>query len=221
MEHLFYLTVKGLSTIYWLYKTFRFLFGEQGKNLWHFFTPGEREKKETPQLQARPEDVAGSVVGKSQTVYLTEPLKEKPVEPAFSEDLQRIPAYREEPDVTADEVDYNPDAEVLTEEERFTPLDIEPDSVASSTGMTYEQIYGALDVVQGKKTGDADKLSAARLLYDVQGSEVFSFLEAQAVNEAMIERLLKENLDDAGVILPETGRKKRCKIEEFDMEKYV
>jgi hypothetical protein len=221
MEHLFYLIVKGLSAVYILYRTFRVIFEKQGKNLWHFLTPKVREKKEPVVLQATPEQPPYSIVGKSQTVYLEEPPPPKKIEPVFSEDLQRVPAYEEEPDVTSDDVDYNRGEEVLTEEERFTPLDVEPDSGAESTGMTFEQISRALDVVQGKKTDDADRTAVARILYEVQGGDVFDFLASQAENETIIERLLKENLDDAGEILPENRRKRRREIEEFDMEKYV
>ena len=221
MEQLFYLTVKGLSVVYLLYKTFRFLFGKQGENRWNFLTPTIREKKETIVSQAKPEQSPCSIVGKSQTVYLEEPPPPKKVEPAFSEDLEQIPSYEEEPDVTTDDVDVSFDEGVLSEEERFTPLDMEPDSEPVSTGMTFEQISEVLDVVQGKNTNDADELAAARILYEVQGGDLFNFLAAQAENEAIIERLLKENLDDAGEKLPENRKKQQREIAAFDMEKYV
>ena len=221
MEHLFYLIVKGLSVVYWLYKIFRFLFGEQGKSFWHFLTPNIREKKRTVMPQTGQEDTSYSIVGKSQTVYLAELPPPKKVEPVFSEDLEQVPSYEEEPDVTSDDVDYRQAEEILTEEERFTPLDVEPDNESVSTGMTYEQISQVLDVVSGKKTSDADQLMAARTLYEVQSGDVFNFLSSQAENEAVIERLMKENLDDIGEILPENRRKRRKEKEEFDMEKYV
>ena len=221
MEHLIYLTVKALSVVYLLYRIFRFLFGERGKSLWYFLTPQVKEKQETPVSQTIPEETTHSIVGKSQTVYLAEPPPPKKVEPVFSEDLGQAPSYEEEPDISADDVDDSLEEGVLTEEERFIPLDTEPDSEPVSTGMTYEQISDTLDVVMGNKTDDANKLAAARILYEVQGGDVFNFLEAQAENEAMIERLLKENLDDRGEILPENRRNRRKEIEEFDMEKYV
>lgn len=131
--------------------------------------------------------------------------------------------YEEDPDVTADDVDYRRNEGILTDEERFTPLDIELDSdnYPVSTGMTYEQISEALDLVQGKKTSDAVRGATARILYEIRGSDVFDFLASQAENEMMIERLLKENLDDTGEILSETGRRQQRKIEEFDIKKYV
>ena len=218
MEHRFYLIVKGLSVVYLLYRTFRFLFGKRVKSFWHFLIP---QTQETVVSQTRPEETTHSIVGKSLTVYLEEPPPPKKIEPVFSEDLGRVPAYEEEPEVTTDDVDYTQDEGTLSEEERFIPLDTEPDSEPVSTGMTFEQISGALDVVQGKNTDDADKLATARILYEVQGGDVFNFLAAQAENEAMIERLLKENLDETGEILPENRRKQRREMEEFDLEKYV
>jgi hypothetical protein len=167
------------------------------------------------------EPVPYNIIGKSQTVYLEEPPAPKIVEPVFSEDLQRVPAYEEEPDITADDVDDNLGEEILTDEERFTPLDTDVDSEVVSTGMTYEQISEALEVVQGKKTDDADKLAAARTLYEVQGSDLFNFLTVQAENEAIIEKLLKENLDNAADPADGNIKKQQRKIEEFDMGKYV
>ena len=220
MEHLFSLTVKGLALIYILYKVFRFLFGKQGKNRWHFLTPKIREK-EGIAAQVRPEQNTRTIIGKSQTVYIEKPPQEKRLEPVFSEDLQKLPAYEEEPDISPDDVEDYLDEGILTEEERFIPLNMEPDGEALSTGMTYEQISGVLDVVQGKKTKDKEKLTAARILYEVQGGELFDFLAAQAENEAIIERLLKENLDDAEDIFAENRKKRRRETVEFDMEKYV
>jgi hypothetical protein len=160
-------------------------------------------------------------VGKSQTVYLEKPSEEKPIEPFRSEDLPKTPAYEEEPEISSEDVENNLGESELTDEDRFTPFNVEPDSEFSSTGMTFEQIARALEVVQGKNADDKDQSAVARSLYEIEGSQLFDFLAMQAENEATIERLLKENLDDAGEILPKIERKKRREIAEFDMEKYV
>ncbi|GHV18486.1 hypothetical protein FACS1894179_03600 [Bacteroidia bacterium] len=209
MEQLIYLTVKGACAAYILYKAYRFLSGKRAAGFWQYIIPEakEREKQAAPQMKAEPE--AYSVVGKSQTVYLEEPPKAevKAVEPAFSEDLPQAPAYEEEPDIRTGDVDDslndNPDEEILSREERFIPLDTEPDGGMVSTGMTFGQISQALDVVQGRQTDDAGKAAAARILYEIEGSDVFNFLAAQAENEAVIEKLLKESLDGGGVSFPE------------------
>jgi|GEM_PF-6370107 len=221
MEQIFYWIVKTLSAGYILYKIFRFLFGEKVKNRWRFLTPKAQEKKEQEKPKSTPKQTTYSIVGKSHTVYLEEPPKEKPLEPVFSEDLQQVSAYEEEADISSDDVENDLTEGILSEEERFTLLDIEPDSEAISTGMTYEQISQALEVIQGKNTGDSDKSAVARILYEVQGSELFDFLTAQAENEAIIERLLKENLDETGEILPKSRKKNGKEIEKFDLEKYV
>ena len=215
----FYLAVRILVLIYVLHEVFRLLFGKQAESFWRFLTPKPQEEPE--KVVSQPNPIPYSVVGKSQTTYLEAPPEEKPIEPVFSEDLERIPAYEEEPDISSDDVDDNLNEEMLAEEDYFTPFDIEPDSEFTSSGLTYDQIVQALEVVQGKATSDSSKTAAARILYEINGSDLFDFLTTQAENEAMIERLLKENLDDTGEILPESEKKKRKEMTDFDIEKYV
>ena len=220
--------------MYIMYKTFRFLFGTQGQILWHFLTPKVRNKKEPAVSQEKPqrktEAEPYSIVGKSQTVYMEESPKAAtpaehvisvPVEPAFSEDLQQVAAYEEESDISAEEIEDNLDEERFTDEERFLSLDTPEDNGNVSTGLTYEQISRTIEVVQGKKMNEADRLDAARTLFEVQGSDLYDLLLMQAENEAVIERLLKENLDNAGEIPAAISGKKRREIEDFDMDKYV
>jgi hypothetical protein len=223
MENLFYLIVKGTSAAYLLYKAYRFLFGKRAVYFWRFMTPEIKTGETSIIPRAKPEPATYSIVGKSQTVYLKEPPREevKVIEAAFSEDLQKIPAYEEEADITDNDVDDSPDEDVLSREDRFLPLDEEPGEEAVSTGMTYEQISQALDVVRGKQTDETDKTETARILYEIQGSDVFDFLAAQAENEAMIGKLIKENIDNDGVSPPENARKQRQEIAEFDMDRYV
>ncbi|GHU57536.1 hypothetical protein FACS189411_11380 [Bacteroidia bacterium] len=218
MEHLIYLVVKVLAAACLLRGVLRFLFGVKGKSLWRFLTPAKKAG-ETPAL-SKPVHY-NNVVGKSQTVYLEEPPKEKTkaIEPVFSEDLEKEEA-EEEPEAAAGDVEDNLYEPPLSEEDRFIPLDTGPDSEAVSTGMTYEQISEALDVVRGKKADGAAESDVARMLYEIQGSDLFNFLSAQAENEALVEKLIKENMDNAGVPLTENKGKRR-KIEEFDMGRYV
>jgi hypothetical protein len=220
MEHLIYLTVKGLTVFYLLHKIYRFLSEKRARDFWRFLTPENTVKEKI--IVPSPATVHyDNVAGKSRTVYLEEPPNEKAVEPVFSEDLEQEAIDEAEPDTTAGDVDDNLNKEIPPEEERFIPLDAEPDGEAVSIGMTYEQISEALDVVQGKKTDNASKITAARILYEVEGSDLFNFLSAQAENEEIVERLLKENIDNVGVSLPENKRKRTSKADEFDMGKYV
>jgi hypothetical protein len=57
------------------------------------------------------------------TIYLGEIPKEKAVEPAFSEDLQRIPVYEKEPDIANEDMDDS------LNEDRFLAFDTVPDVV--------------------------------------------------------------------------------------------
>jgi hypothetical protein len=223
MENLIYLIIKSLSAACLLHRVFRLLFREQARDFWRFLTPEIPVKGKAP--VPVPETAPYNMVGKSQTVYLEESPKEKTktVEPAFSEDLQQASAYEEESDITGDDVNDNLNEDRLPEEDRFLPLDADPydGDFPSSTGMTYEQISQALDVVQGKSTDDAGRQAAARILHEVQGSDLFNFLTAQAENDALVEKLIKENLDDRREPVLENIRKKSRETEEFDMDKYV
>jgi hypothetical protein len=217
MEHLIYLVIKGLSVAYLLCNAYRFLSGKRMVNFWRFIMPEIKAKEKLPTTQKQ----AGySIVGKSQTVYLEEPLKEvtKAIEPAFSEDLEK-----EEPETTVQDVDDNLHEAALSEADRFLPLNADSDDgdFPSSTGMSYEQISETLEVIQGKRADDAAQSITARILYEVQGSDLFNFLTAQAENEALIEKLLKENIDNNGIPLLENTKKQQRETEEFDLGKYV
>jgi hypothetical protein len=222
MENPVYLIVKGLSAAYLLHRVFRFLSGKRVQEFWRFLTPKTPVKGKAP--VSVPETIPHTVVGKSQTVYLEEHPKEKTkaIEPAFSEDLQRISAYEEEPDIGNDDVDNSLNKDGFTEEDRFLSLDVDADDgdFPSSTGMTYEQISQALDVMQGRQTDEAGRQVAARILYEVEGSDLFNFLTAQAENEALVEKLIKENIDN-NIPLSENTKKKQRDRKEFDMDKYV
>jgi len=225
MEHFLYLIVRLLIAGYLLYSLFVFLFGRNRENLWHFLTPRNTVKNNLPVVELESEAVKHSIVGKSQTVYYEKPPERKPVAPFLSEDLKKEIPYDEEPDATDEDVENRSFQEsfedILTEDDRFIQFDADPDDGGNSSGMTYEQLNVAVNVVLGKKKGDEDCQTAARVLYEVSGSDVFNFLTAQAENEALIERLLKENIDDDGLPVPKRVGKKNQKTETFEIEKYV
>jgi hypothetical protein len=222
MEHLMYLIVKGVSAVYLLHKVFRFLSGRPVRDFWRFLMRGNpvKEKMPAPAQELLPYN---NVVGKSQTVYLEESQREKgqTLEPVFSEEMERQPSYEEEPDVADTDVEYRQDEEIPSEADRFISLDTALDDGGSSTGMTYEQISEALDVVQGKRTDAAGRLAAAQTLYEVRGSDLFDFLAAQAQNEALVEKLIKENMDSDGGRIPQNRWKRKRETAEFDMDRYV
>jgi hypothetical protein len=110
--------------------------------------------------------------------------------------------------------------DILSEEERFMPFDSPPEE-GESSGMTFQQISMAMDVVQGKVMDEDSRLEVSRILYEIGECDLFNFLTAQAENEILIEKLLKENIDNDGSPAPENIGKKRQKIKEFDMDKYV
>ena len=221
MEHYIYLIIKGVGACYLLIDIACLLFGKGKEKRWRFLTPKTAVRVKTVISETVPKTEVYSIVGKSQTVYLEEIPKEKPIKPDFSEDLEKTSSYEEEPDITDEDVDYNPEEEILSEGDRFLPFDVNPDDGEMATGMTYEQLSTALDVVQGKKTDSQDVKNAAHIMFELNGSDVFNFLTAQAENEQIIEKLLKDYLDADGDSLPESVRKKRQEVADFDMDKYV
>jgi hypothetical protein len=216
MEQLIYFFVKIIAAFYLLYRTAWFLYWTWKKHFWRFLTPPAKGKANV--LPAKPETDIYTIVGKSQTMYLKE--KTGVTEPAFSENLQQTSAYEEDPDITAEDVEDNLDGEDISAEDRFLPLNTIEDDGGVSTGMTFEQLSDTFDVVKGKQTGSAGLQAAARILYEIRGSDLFDFLAAQAENERVIEQLIRENLDDSGNPIPENGRKRR-NTPIFDIDKYV
>lgn len=235
MEQKVYAAIKVLSLLYIIYRIGRFLLKPETRKIWRFLTPKNAVKEKMNIPIAAKEPVPYSIVGQSQTVYLKEVSKpeesvepEKPVEPLFSVDLEREEPVMEEPDITADDVEDNLNVNnepVLSEEERFMPLEENPDvdnRDFSSSGMTFEDIAKTLDVIQGKKTADDACLDAARVLYEVKQTDLYAFLAGQAENEEVIEKLVNENLDSDGSPLPQAVRKrKKSGIEGFDIKRYV
>jgi len=224
MEHFFYLFVKISTATYLLYNIFLFLFGKNRENLWWFLTPRNAVKNNSQAMEPEPETAPYSIVGKSQTVYLERPPESKSVAPFLSEDLKKKIPYDEEPDNINDDVEYKSESytaeDILSEEERFMPFDSLPEE-GESTGMTFQQISKAIDVVSGKNTDKDTRREVAQILNDIGECDLFNFLTAQAENEMLIERLLRENIDDGVSQVPENSGKKRRKIEAFDMDKYV
>ena len=220
MENLIYLTVKILSAFYLIYRLYLFLFGKKRKNLWRFLNPKSKLKKKDAIIEPEIKIPVHEIVGKSQTVYYDEIPKEE-VKPVFSEDLELVPKYEVESEITDDDVENNLKEETLTDNDRFVPLDVEPDNGDFFTGMTFDQLSSAIDVISGNKTDREEVKEAALFLYEIHGSEVFDFLTSQAENEQIIEKLMKDYLDSDGKMIVEDVRKKRPEIENFDIGKYV
>jgi hypothetical protein len=227
MEQFFYLIVK-IFAVYLLLKTlFIYLFGKNGKKRWIFLNPKKPNSNNTKPLLDEPEyQTTHSIVGKSRTRYLKEPPLEKHLVPFLSEDLEiLLNKKNEEPDIKDEDVEYIPKDEtqqdIIEEMERFSSDNESPDTEGHSTGLTYEEIACAYDVVTGKETDDSRHQKAARLLYEIHGSDVFDFLSAQAENEMMIEKLIKAHVDGDGVITKDKSNRQKKSVENFDMSKYV
>jgi hypothetical protein len=84
-----------------------------------------------------------------------------------------------------------------------------------SQGLTFEQISQAIDVVQGKKTGEADEIAAGETLC-IMPSDFVDTICRQAEHEAMVKRLIAGYVDFTVKIKPASAL-----IANFDINKYV
>jgi len=156
------------------------------------------------------------VVGKSTSVFLS-PLRFEKNEPMMSEKLELEPAAEVEPDISPDEVEvktnnsYIPDDDEL---EQYANDDVDT-SGDFSQGLTYQQISHAIDVVEGKKSGENDELLAGETL-SVMPSDFLNLICRQADHESNVKKLLASYVDSVGKIKP-----KPVTVSNFNINKYV
>ena len=155
------------------------------------------------------------VVGKSKTVFLS-PLMPEKNEPLMSEDLERKPAAETEPDISPDEVEvtmckpYVPDDDELAQ---YANDDVDTTSDFSQ-GLTYQQISHAIDVVEGKKTGNDDDLVAGET-FNLMPSDFLDTICMQPDYENMVKKLIAGYVDAIG------KKPKPATVSNFNISKYV
>lgn len=227
MEKIVYFIVKCGILSYILYQMWLFLFRKNGLRFFlKYLNPKETKKISTPAVPVKEEDEI-SIVGKSHTIYLDALPESSEAEPIMSIDLESTDYIGEDEDLSADDAEIeirqvNVD-DIMDESERFIPFEENdlPD-LNFSSGMTYEDISNAVDVIKGEKRGEEDQRNAARLLYEVKQTDMMNFFSAQAGNMEVIELLLNENLDESGIPLPQRNNKKSSiSMTDFDINKYV
>ena len=155
------------------------------------------------------------VVGKSTTAFLTHIIFEKN-EPMMSEDLKRKPSAEAEANISPDEVEvimsrpYVPDDEEL---EQYANDDTDM-SGDFSQGLTYQQISHAIDVVEGKKTGEDDEHIAGET-FNLMPSDFLTAICMQPDYENAVKKLIAGYVDLIG------KKPKSTLIADFDINKYV
>ena len=173
---------------------------------------------EPERVPEKPLEPTIDVVGKSTVVFLA-PLMPETIEPIMSEKLEvEMKSEAEtEPDIQPEDIEVNLNAPfVLDDDEldqyRSDDMDL---SDELSQGLTYQQISHAIDVVQGKKTDENDKIIAGETL-SIMPEDFLNTVCAQADNEAMVKRLIACYVDSVGKIKPQP-----VEITDFDINKYV
>ena len=161
----------------------------------------------------KPLKQAINVVGKSTTAFLA-PLIPEVIKPIMSEELEvEMKSEAEtEPDINSDEVETNLNAPFMPDDE-FEQYPA--DDTYLSQGLSFEQISHAVDVVQGKKSGEDEAIIAGETL-TLMPDDFLNTICAQAENEAMVKRLIACYVDSMGKV-----KTKPVGIRDFDINKYI
>ena len=171
--------------------------------------------KRIRETYAPPDDAPVDVVGKTTTVFLA-PLKTENNAPFMSEDLEpeRSEANIEtEPDISSEDIE-------VKQNQLVTPDDDELDDFSDSNsttdelskGLTFEQISHALEVVEGRKSGENDAQLAGET-FSIMPDDFLNVICMQPTHEEKVKRLISCYVDAIG--------KPPVTVADFDINKYV
>jgi hypothetical protein len=162
-------------------------------------------------VENQPEPVSEHVfdiVGKS---------KSSPLLPLVFEKNEPVSATETEPDVSPEDIDvtmtkpYIPDDDEL---EQLRNFDVDIPEVFSQ-GLTYQQISQALEVVDGRKTGEDEELDAGETL-SMMPSDLLNVICMQTDYEKMVEKLVSGFEKSVGNMKP-----KPVTVADFNIKNYV
>ena len=158
------------------------------------------------------------VVGKSTTVFLV-PLISASLEPMMSEELELDvkPSVETEPDILPENVDANLNSAVILEDDELDEYSGDNSDWEGnlSKGLTYQQISDAIDVVEGRKSGENYEYLAGET-FALMSSDFLNMICTQADHEAKVKKLIAGYVDSVGVIKPVPAL-----VANFDIKKYV
>ena len=226
MEPCLYFSVKALCAAYLFYRLWIALFKEKLYGLWKDIFPKKKEKSVVP--LPVPVNDGTEVIGKTHIVYLDDP--QAAVTPVRSEKLELLSDFiGEDEDISPDDVEFNivpkTPEDILEELERFEPMDDYDPGVEEdfSTGLTFERMANAVEVLTENGNGDDTKvIEAARTIYNIRQTDLFQFFTTQISNFEQVENLLKECLDGEGNPLPVRRSKlDRAELDSFSWDKFV
>ena len=149
------------------------------------------------------------VVGKSTTVFLA------PLMPVMSEDLEpeSETALEPEPDILPGEVETHLNFSIAIADDE---PDVYPDDpMELSQGLTFEQISHAVEVVEGKKSGENNEYFAGETL-SVMPDDFLNMICMQENYEVKVKKLIAGYLDFPGKMKPVPAM-----VANFDINQYV
>jgi hypothetical protein len=212
MENYFYLAVRIAAAAYILYKVWRLLFTGCLFGLWDRIPVKERKSTAAVALAKGKPDAA--VLGRTNIVLLDDPRRVVP-EPAASSDLEPTGYIGIDKSVASEDVESPEPPPIPTDDELYGD-EPPPDGEGVSSGVSYEELSDAADVLVTDTRDEARRTKAAKTLYDIQGTEILDFIVREVCGADAIDSLLKECLDGDGFPL-----KRKNPVAEFDIGKYV
>lgn len=208
MEEIVYVSVRLICAAYILKKVWDFkaevrqvcdLFCDSARQ-------GEVKKEESVQINN------GAVIGETKFVYLDEnagtavaPYMSQPIERAAIEETGDI--------IEADDVECNlPLEEMKLLKEEQERLDADSPEVETISGaVTQADLENMGDVlfrIDGAAADEEKSLRAAKTLYAIRETEMFTVISSQVENKDFITELMDKYLDEDGNPLPTDGRNK-------------
>ena len=167
---------------------------------------GEVKKEESLQINS------GAVIGETKFVYLDENA-ETAVAPYMSQPLESAAVEEAGDIIEADDVECNlplEEMKLLKEEQEWLDADI-PEVETISEAVTQADLENMGDVlfrIDGAAADEEKSLRAAKTLYAIRETEMFTVISSQVENKDFITELMDKYLDEDGNPLPKDGRNK-------------
>ncbi|MDL2230201.1 DUF4122 domain-containing protein [Alistipes sp. OttesenSCG-928-L06] len=208
------MAVRLAAAGYLLYRLWIVLFRGRVAEFWKRIPV--REKKKPSKASEPIRHIPGPVVGATNVIILDDPKAGPPV--VATTELEPTGFIGSDEPIDPDDIEVN-QVELPTDEELYADNPADPDL---SSGLTFDQIGEAVNVLTETVTDEDARTRAAGTLYKLQNTDIFDFITSEVSDAVTIEALIKDCLDDAGEPLPgKVGRIEDVRLKGFDIDKYV
>lgn len=209
--------------------------------LWHWLHHGPitklwakipvRSPKPEPEPEPEPEKISlprkakKSVVGVTHAIILEDPRSATPPVVA-SEELEQTGYIGKDEDISAEDIetDYQPaemppkpsDDELYGDEGAYAP------DPALSSGMSFEQIGDAVNVLTTEGADEQRMARTAKTVYDLQNTPIYEFMTKEVCSAERLENLVKSFIDDQGeIIVKKVDNLEDVRLRNFDISIYT